>query len=30
MIDTNIKGLVTITRLVLQQMVERDSGHIIN
>ena len=30
MIDTNIKGLVTITRLVLPQMVERNSGHIIN
>ena len=29
-IDTNIKGLVTITRLVLPQMVERNSGHIIN
>ena len=26
----NIKGLVTITRLVLPQMVERNSGHIIN
>lgn len=30
MIDTNIKGLVTITRLVLPEMVERNSGHIIN
>ncbi|MBS9782964.1 MAG: SDR family oxidoreductase [Pasteurella sp.] len=30
MIDTNIKGLVYITRLVLPQMVERNSGHIIN
>lgn len=30
MIDTNIKGLVTMTRLVLPQMVERNSGHIIN
>ena len=30
MIDTNIKGLVTITRLVLPQMVKRNSGHIIN
>ena len=30
MIDTNIKGLVTITRLVLPQMVEHNSGHIIN
>lgn len=30
MIDTNIKGLVTVTRLVLPEMVERNSGHIIN
>lgn len=30
MIDTNITGLVTITRLILPQMVERNSGHIIN
>ncbi|WP_409500051.1 SDR family oxidoreductase [Mannheimia glucosida] len=30
MIDTNIKGLVTMTRLVLPEMVERNSGHIIN
>ena len=30
MIDTNIKGLVTITRLVLPHMVEHNSGHIIN
>ncbi|MDH2998686.1 NAD(P)-dependent oxidoreductase [Pasteurellaceae bacterium LFhippo2] len=30
MIDTNIKGLVTVTRLILPQMVERNSGHIIN
>ncbi|OOF60318.1 SDR family oxidoreductase [Rodentibacter pneumotropicus] len=30
MIDTNIKGLVTITRLLLPQMVERNTGHIIN
>ena len=30
MIDTNIKGLVNITRFVLPQMVERNAGHIIN
>ena len=30
MIDTNIKGLLYLTRLVLPQMVERDAGHIIN
>lgn len=30
MIDTNVKGLVTVTRLILPQMVERNSGHIIN
>lgn len=30
MIDTNIKGLLYITRLVAPQMVERKSGHIIN
>lgn len=30
MIDTNIRGLLTMTRLVVPQMVERDSGHIIN
>ncbi|MGC7560921.1 SDR family oxidoreductase [Pasteurella sp. PK-2025] len=30
MIDTNIKGLVVITRLVLPQMVARNQGHIIN
>lgn len=30
MIDTNIKGLVTVTRLILLEMVERNSGHIIN
>ena len=29
-IDTNIKGLLTMTRLVVPGMVERDSGHIIN
>ena len=30
MIDTNIKGLVRITRQVLPAMVEKNSGHIIN
>lgn len=30
MIDTNIKGLVTMTRLILPSMVERNTGHIIN
>ena len=30
MIDTNIKGLLTMTRLVVPGMVERNSGQIIN
>ncbi len=30
MIDTNIKGLLYITRLISPKMVERKSGHIIN
>ena len=30
MIDTNIKGLLTMTRLVAPGMVERNRGHIIN
>ncbi len=30
MIDTNVKGLLYVTRAVLPAMVERDSGHIIN
>ena len=30
MIDTNIKGLLTMTRLIVPQMIERNSGHIIN
>lgn len=30
MVDTNVKGLLYMTRLVLPGMVERDSGHIIN
>ena len=30
MIDTNIKGLLTMTRLVVPHMVERNHGHVIN
>lgn len=30
MIDTNVKGLIYMTRLISPQMVERKSGHIIN
>lgn len=30
MIDTNIKGLLYVTRKILPQMVDRNSGHIIN
>ncbi len=30
MIDTNIKGLLTMTRLVVPRMVKRDTGHVIN
>lgn len=30
MIDTNIKGLLTMTRLVVPGMVERNKGHVIN
>lgn len=30
MIDTNIKGLLTMTRFVVPRMVKRDSGHVIN
>jgi len=30
MIDTNIKGILTMTRLVVPGMVERNRGHIIN
>jgi len=30
MIDTNIKGVLTMTRLVVPGMVERNRGHIIN
>ena len=30
MIDTNIKGLLTMTRLVVPGMVKRNNGHVIN
>ncbi len=30
MIDTNIKGLLNVTRYVVPKMVERGSGHVIN
>ena len=30
MIDTNIKGLLTMTRLIVPGMVQRNRGHIIN
>lgn len=30
MIDTNVKGLLYVIRLILPQMVARDQGHIIN
>lgn len=30
MIDTNIKGLLNVTRLVVPAMVERNHGHVIN
>lgn len=30
MIDTNIKGLLNMTRLIVPGMVERDHGHVIN
>ena len=30
MIDTNVKGLLNMTRLIVPGMVERNSGHIIN
>lgn len=30
MIDTNIKGLLTMTRLVVPSMVQRGQGHVIN
>ncbi len=30
MIDTNLRGLITLTRLLLPKMIERNSGHILN
>ena len=30
MIDTNLKGLLTMTRLIVPGMVARNSGHVIN
>ncbi|MGN0213353.1 MAG: SDR family oxidoreductase [Muribaculaceae bacterium] len=30
MIDTNIKGLLTMTRLIVPEMVKRNKGHVIN
>jgi NADP-dependent 3-hydroxy acid dehydrogenase YdfG len=30
MIDTNVKGLLYLTRLILPLMVERNQGHMIN
>lgn len=30
MVDTNIKGLLTMTRLVVPGMVDRNAGHVIN
>jgi NADP-dependent 3-hydroxy acid dehydrogenase YdfG len=30
MIDTNVKGLLYMTRLITPQMLERNSGHVIN
>lgn len=30
MIDTNVKGLLNMSRVILPLMVERDSGHVIN
>jgi len=30
MIDTNIKGLLNVSRVIVPQMVERQTGHIIN
>ena len=30
MIDTNIKGLLTMTRLIVPRMIERNRGHVIN
>jgi NADP-dependent 3-hydroxy acid dehydrogenase YdfG len=30
MIDTNVKGLLYVTRAILPQMIKRNSGHIVN
>ncbi len=30
MVDTNIKGLLTMTRLIVPDMVKRNEGHVIN
>ncbi len=30
MVDTNIKGLLTMTRLVVPAMIERGAGHVVN
>ena len=30
MIDTNVKGLLFITKLIIPGMIEKESGHIIN